>query len=249
MNKTIFILWFQGFENAPEIVKMCILSWKYYNPDWNIILLDQKNLPNYITIKNFIDIDNKDINPIALSDVVRIILLNTHGGLWVDATTFCNKPLNEWLPNYANNGFFAFSKPSNDKLISSWFIYSEKEHYISNAWLKSIVNYYTIHNFPDKYFWLHYLFNDLYDCNNTFKELWDNTHKLSANGSGPHYLQEKGLFNQLDDTVKIDINNKITPLYKLTYKCSFPQYNESLNIYYLYSTINTTNNNKNNNNL
>ena len=94
MNKNIYILWFQGFENSPEIIKRCVESWKHYNPDWNIILLDNTNLSNYINLEEYIDITNKDINYTALSDVVRVALLNVYGGLWVDATTFCNKPLN-----------------------------------------------------------------------------------------------------------------------------------------------------------
>jgi hypothetical protein len=237
MNKNIYILWFQGFENSPEIIKRCVESWKHYNPDWNIILLDNTNLSNYINLEEYIDITNKDINYTALSDVVRVALLNVYGGLWVDATTFCNKPLNEWLFNYSNHGFFAFSKPSEDKLISSWFLYSEKGHYITNTWLKSIVDYYKIHNRPHIYHWVHHLFGDLYNSDKKFNEIWDKVFKLSANGLGPHYLQEKGMFNKIVKEIKEDIDNKITPLYKLTYKCQFLLYDETYNLYYLYSTI------------
>ena len=35
---TIYILWFQGFDNAPLLVKNCVQSWKHYNPDWNIVI-------------------------------------------------------------------------------------------------------------------------------------------------------------------------------------------------------------------
>jgi hypothetical protein len=237
MIKTIYILWFQGFDNSPEIVKRCINSWKYYNPDWNIVLLDENNLRDYVKIKEYIDISKKKISLAALSDIIRIILLNSYGGLWVDSTTFCNKSLNTWLPNYINKGFFAFNKPGPDRLISSWFIYSEKENYLTNSWLSSIINYYKIKNKPHNYFWLHYLFGSLYNLDNKFKQIWDKVPKLSANGIGPHYLQEKGMFNNITNKIKRDINNKITPLYKLTYKCNFTKYDESKNIYYLYSTI------------
>jgi hypothetical protein len=68
-----------------------------------------------------------------------------------------------------------------------------------------------------------------------FKEQWDKVPKLSANG--PHSMQQKGLFSHYSHTQK-EIDDKITPLYKLTYKCSFPTYDETLSLYYLYSTIN-----------
>ena len=123
MNKIIYIVWFQGFENAPDIIKKCVDSWKYYNPNYIINLIDNNNINNYIHLEDYIDMSKKDINYTALSDIIRIILLSKYGGLWVDATTFCNKPLDEWLHDYIKNGFFAFDKPSSDKLISSWFIY------------------------------------------------------------------------------------------------------------------------------
>jgi hypothetical protein len=90
---------------------------------------------------------------------------------------------------------------------------------------------------PHTYFWFHYLFGELYNHDFTFRKLWDNVIKISANGLGPHYLQEKGLCNKLNIHIKNDIDNKITPLYKLTYKCNFPPHDNEVNIYYLYSTI------------
>jgi hypothetical protein len=237
MIKELFILWFQGFDNAPEVVKKCLKSWSYYNIDWNINIIDKNNLKKYIKLEEYIDTTNIQINNTALSDIVRCILLFKYGGLWVDATTFCNKSLNDWLPNYINEGFFAFDKPGSDRLISSWFLYSEKNNYIISSWYKSVINYYKINSNPHTYFWFHYLFGDLYNSDNKFKEIWNNIPKLSANGVGPHYLQEKGMFNNITNQVKKDINDKITPLYKLTYKCKFFEYDETKNIYYLYSTI------------
>ena len=77
----------------------------------------------------------------------------------------------------------------------------------------------------------------MYNSDDQFREIWNKVPKLSANGYGPHYLQEKGLFNFLTCEIKKDIDCKITPFYKLTYKCRFQEYNETKNIYYLYSTI------------
>jgi hypothetical protein len=232
MIKTIYILWFQGFDEAPEVVKKCANSWKIYNPDWDIILLDDNNINYYINLKNY----NK-FNKTAQSDVIRILLLKLYGGLWVDATTFCNQSLNDWLPNYINQGFFAFNKPGPDRLLSSWFIYSETGNYIINKWYDRTLHYYEINNNPHTYFWFHYLFGDLYNSDIAFKEIWDKVPKLSANGIGPHYLQEKGMFNSVSTQTRTDIDNKITPFYKLTYKCDFPEYNETINLYYLYSRI------------
>jgi len=237
MIKTIFILWFQGFDNSPDIVKKCVKSWKYYNPDWEIILLNNHNLNKYINLDDYLDISKKKIEKCHLSDLIRVMLLKKYGGLWVDATTFCNQSLNDWLPNYINEGFFAFDKPGPDRLISNWFLYSEKDHYIITEWSNSTLQYYKINDKAHTYFIHHYLFGDLYNSDSQFKEIWNKVPKLSANGYGPHYLQEKGLFNSLTPQIKKEIDAKTTPLYKLSHKCRFQEYNETKNIYYLYSTI------------
>ena len=237
MIKTIYIVWFQGFGNAPEIVKKCVHSWRYYNPDWNIELIDDENLINFFDLESYVS-NYKTINKTALSDIVRIILLKLYGGLWVDATTFCNKPLNSWLPNYINEGFFAFDKPATDRLLSSWFLYSDKNNYIIDQWFIKTIEYYKHHDNPDTYFWFHYLFGELYNQDDRFKEMWEKVIKLSANGDGPHYLQEQGMCKKLSIKNKCDIDSKVTPLYKLTYKCNFPEYDETIMLYYLYTTIN-----------
>lgn len=238
MIKTIYILWFQGFDEAPEVVKKCIKSWKVYNPDWKIILLDDNNINYYINLELFIpDIFNKLLLKCHLSDVIRVLILQLYGGLWVDATTFCNQSLNDWLPNYIHQGFFAFNKPGPDRLLSNWFLYSEKGNYIIDIWCEETIKYYRLNNKAETYFIHHYLFGDLYNSDSKFKEIWDKVPKLSANGIGPHYLQEQGMFNTISMLVKTNIDNKITPLYKLTYKCEFPVYNENLSLYYLFSTI------------
>ena len=83
------------------------------------------------------------------------------------------------------------------------------------------------------YFWFHYLFSDLYNSDNKFKELWDSTPKISANG--PHYIQQQGLLNKLSDKVTNHINEIKTPLYKLSYKYDMKKYNEECNLSYLLS--------------
>ena len=222
MIKTIYILWFQGFNNAPDIVKKCVASWKYYNSDWNIILLDDTNIIKYVNLKNYIsDIYNKSIEKCHLSDIIRCILLKSYGGLWVDATTFCNKSLRDWLPNYINNGFFAFDKPGPDRLISNWFLYAEKNNYIIDKWCNTTIEYYTTNNKAHTYFIHHYLFGDLYNSDNTFKEHWDKVLKLSANGNGPHYLQKKNMFNKLTNTIKMILIIKLHHFINLLISVNF----------------------------
>jgi len=237
MKKTIYILWFQGFDQAPEIVKRCLSSWKHYNPDWEILELDQTNLHQYISDFETNGLFQKPMEKCHLSDIIRCLLLDRYGGLWVDATTFCNKSLNEWLPQYIQEGFFAFDRPGSDRMISNWFLYAEKSNDIIHKWCQSTLHYYSIHEKAETYFIHHYLFVRLYLGDVTFRTIWDCVPKLPASGHGPHFLSEQGLFQPLTESIRSMIDQKRTPLYKLSYKYQFPEYDENLNLYYLYSTI------------
>ena len=243
MIKIIYILWLQGFEEAPEIVKKCYDSWVYYNSDYNIITVDEKNLGNFIDLNEIIpNIHLKNISKTALSNVIRISLLKKYGGFWVDATTFCNNPLSEWVDNYVKLGFFAFE----NNLISSWFLYSEKNNYIIDKWFIETQKYWLNHHETDDYFWFHHLFEKLHNNDDNFKQLWNNVEKLSsANGAGPHYIQEHGMFSELNKKNSSDIDNKITHLYKLTYKCDYENYKPGTLLYYLLNSLNIINQNSN----
>ncbi len=140
--KKIFFLWLQGIDEAPIIVQQCYKSWIKYNPDWEIILLSKQNLENYINLTNILN-SKSEITPQALSDIIRINLLNKYGGVWTDATCFCTKPLDSWLPKYSKNGFFAFNQPGPDRPISSWFLASTKNNLITQKWCTETNNYWT----------------------------------------------------------------------------------------------------------
>jgi len=226
----LYILWFQGFDNAPNIVRWCVSSWKHYNPTWNIILLDDTNLKNYVNLEKVTY--DKEIELCHLADMVRMILLRDHGGLWVDATSFCNKPLDDWLPGYIESGFFAFDRYRPDLMISNWFLYAEKNHPIIAQWCEETLYYYQVHGKSHTYFVHHHIFEQLYHRDVSFQKEWDKVPKLS--GSIPHTLQIPDFFKTNGGK---DIDSKRVPVYKLSYKCTFPPFDPRMNVYYLFSTI------------
>ncbi len=218
--KKIFIYWGQGFDSAPEVVKICYDTWKKHNLlTWKIIELDDKNITEYVNIESVIpSLKKKNMMMCQKADIIRVLLLEKYGGIWVDATTYCMKPLDEWfcLYNYFRTGFFAFDKPGGDRMISNWFLYSEKNGVIISLWKNKIIEYWRKNDEIDHYFRHHYLFTDLYNERKEFKLLWDATPKISA--YIPHSLQAKGLFSPISDYLKKHIENKQSPLYKLVHK-------------------------------
>ena len=191
---------------------------------------------DYIDIPENI-LNNTNISLNVLSDLIRVNLLEKYGGVWADATLFCNRPLNDWLYKYINHEIFMFKYPVDNIRSASWFIYSCKDNYlITSLYRRLIDSLDTCNEYP--YFIFHYLFNTLYDTDIKIQTIWNNMPTLAGDGiTGPFYLQQQGLFTHTNDIVKSNINSKIIPVYKLTYKIDFSQYNNKTILYYLYSTI------------
>ena len=123
--RKIWILWYQSLSEAPFVVRKCIDSWIKENPTWDVVILDSGCLDKYIRL----GLPEKKLTSLPLatqSDLVRLALLSEYGGVWADATTLCMKPLDDWIDDYCTSGFFAFYRPGRDRILSSWFIASEK---------------------------------------------------------------------------------------------------------------------------
>jgi mannosyltransferase OCH1-like enzyme len=126
--KKIWFLWYQGLAEAPLVVKKCYESWQKYNPDWEVIFLDENNLKDYIT-HSLPPEKLSQLSKNHQSDLLRVELLAKYGGVWVDATCLCQIPLDEWLENYNQAGFFAFvHRTRGIGWIASWFMAAEKSN-------------------------------------------------------------------------------------------------------------------------
>lgn len=264
MIKQLFIYWDQGFANAPKLVQKCLLTWKKHNPTWNINELDNSNLSQYIDLKQELP-ENISITRTHLSDVIRICLLEKYGGLWVDATTYCVKPLDDWLLQYITSGFFAFNniKPEHHILMSNWFLYADKDNYLIKKQKQTVIDYIHkskvgiglihpsfsatttydwINNKYDKefYFWFHMLFTDSYQSDNVFKSIWDNTPKYASDT--PHTVQLGiGMLIEMNDTIQKRITDTDAPLHKLTYRYDENEFKKGCVLDYLFEQINQVN--------
>ena len=129
-NRTLWLLWTQGFENAPEVVKLCLESWKQHNPEWDIRALDEAALNRLVDLPLLTVTDRPDITPQVHSNLTRLSLLRRYGGVWADATVFCCEPLDNWLEPYAKEGYFVFRNPGRDRLMATWFMAANPDNEI-----------------------------------------------------------------------------------------------------------------------
>ena len=71
-NKTIWMIWYQGLDSAPPLVRLCIDSWCRSNPDWKVIVLDRKSLRDWINSKE-VSNDRSDLTVQKISNLARLL--------------------------------------------------------------------------------------------------------------------------------------------------------------------------------
>ena len=147
--RIIWILWFQGLSEAPFVVKQCIASWERENPGWRVNVLTKDSLNQFIDLA----LPKDKLETLTLtkqSNLIRLQLLSEYGGVWADATTVCMRPLDEWIDNCTASGFFAFHKPGRDRLLSTWFMASERQCPLILNLRNRYVTYFLSHKFKVK---------------------------------------------------------------------------------------------------
>ena len=129
--KIIWTYW-DGPNN--ELVEKCIASWKKTNPNYEIIILNNENLQNYIQddVLSFKFADN----PARTADFIRLAVLEKYGGIWIDATTILTQPL-DWVHN--GKEFTGYYKEGNMTrpeypIIENWFLAAAKDCRFISMW-------------------------------------------------------------------------------------------------------------------
>lgn len=87
----VWVCWLQGFDTAPELVKMCVNSMRKYLTGKDIVLITFENYKTYVTMPEFIvrKYEERVMPPALFSDLLRLELLISHGGTWMDASILC----------------------------------------------------------------------------------------------------------------------------------------------------------------
>lgn len=213
--KIIWLCWFQGFENAPELVKSCRNSIYKHCRDFKIIEITSQNFYDYVDIPEFIIVKWKKgvISNTHFSDILRIYLLDKHGGYWIDSTVLVTGEIPD---DIKASSFFVFQslKPGRDGtsvFVSSWFMLGCKNHPIIKLTKILLENYWRKNNSLCDYFLLHYFV--CFSCEK-LNEYYEQMPCYS--NSTPHIL-----FFHLEKRFDLEIYNSIcnqTPVHKLSYK-------------------------------
>lgn len=162
LERRIWMLWFQGLDQAPEGIRRCIRSWQEKNPGWDVTVLSEDTLGPWVSDEL---LDDRRLDALTLtkrSSLIRLNLLSRHGGVWADASTYCRVPLDSWIDAcVAPAGFFAFSwldqpsgpmelrKKDASQLITVWFLAATKGHPLVARLYRDLYAYLAGHSFSN----------------------------------------------------------------------------------------------------
>ena len=149
-SKIVWICWFQGEEVAPPLVKACIASVRKNLCEYDVIVLTQKNISDYVKFPEYIESKwEKGKIPFAhYSDLLRIELLCKYGGIWIDATVYCTSKVPKYIsdvPLFLYKQMDLIRMDEMPSIASSWFISSVSNNKILLLTRKLLFTYWKEH--------------------------------------------------------------------------------------------------------
>ena len=237
----IWTAWLQGEEDAPEVVRLTLASIRKNSNGHKVIVLTNDNINNYINIPLEIKSKYKTgiIGNAHFADVVRMMILSKYGGLWLDATMFIHKPIDNCA---FTTSFFSLGYETNVKTRfitnNKWRVYLigglPGSQFISQ--ISKMLNSYWIENdICIDYFVFDYLIAVLYQNDKSFKSTVDSLPQMKYPANQLRIV--------INEPMKADILEKLFiehQVFKLTYKQNYHKktIDGRTTIYgYLYDTL------------
>lgn len=221
--KHVWVLWLQGEEHAPPLVKACIASIKRHVPeDYTVTVISESNISEYITLPEHIltKYASGEITRTHFSDILRWALLAVYGGLWMDSTIYLTKTLSLENPN----GFLTLKTPAEEdaKYISkgrwSIFFIGVPEGYApAKEMMNRLYRYWITENKLVDYFLVDYILDGIVSSNSELRRDIENNKNFTNN---MYFLQdnvESDMTPLLSDKI-----HAINPgVFKMNYKFNF----------------------------
>ena len=92
-DKILWQYWAQGYDHVPDEVRNCLDSVDHYAADYQIVRLTDENLSDYLDLPDFVQEKRGVFSRAFFSDLLRLMLLKTYGGVWMDATILMTGPI------------------------------------------------------------------------------------------------------------------------------------------------------------
>jgi len=219
------IIW--SFWDGPamaEVEKLALSSWRLMNPGWDVRVLNFESAMGLLQTESETLMTRAFIEKLnsweRKTDLIRLMLLQRFGGVWVDATLFCTRPLDSYVFDMV--GKANFSAPTwgiprqpcgspagpgftNNFLsgLSNHFLVAVPHSYIVERWLYAFSQ--LLYNGPCgdsaewEYFFAQTVFESLIDTDPRFARMWEEALKLNSGDTHSVWYLEAPLTPQLKE--------------------------------------------------
>lgn len=216
----VFICWFQGEENMPDLCHACLNNLRKILPqDAQIHFITYDNYLSYIDVpQNIVDKFKKGaMCPTNYSDIIRYALLATYGGAWIDAAIYLSEDVFEeafkhetYTPRFYREGH-KLEDASRGRWVGGCWL-SKNSNVLFKYVYDSLIHFWNAHNKAVEYLAVDYIIWSAY-CNiKEIKQLLDNIPinnediRLLNNNLAQEYTPE--LFEQILKNQKIHLINR-----------------------------------------
>lgn len=216
-DEKIFSIWFQGRENAPQLVKVCMQRLENLYGD-RYRVLDSDDLAGMLEIPDFITDKWKAgiISAAHFSDICRIELLYKFGGMWFDATDYITEPVPQWIEESDLFIYACGDVITPHKLIQSCFMRARQGHPLMGALREFLYEYWRNEKKLADYFLLHYMFRFLVENNQEAARLFGEMPVVHQDPT--HVLWHKNRDKPYSDALYLE-STQGTFFQKTTFKC------------------------------
>lgn len=233
ISLTAWTCWWQGEEQAPDIVKACIESQRRNIPEGvKHVVITERNYKDYITLPPYIieKVNTESITLTTLSDMLRASLLYKYGGFWMDATLMVLEPLDGKIlddPLYTRN--LPETQYCANAMWAGWFLYAKPGSQLFQFLMEGFFYYFSVHDKIKYYFMVDYIISIA--CN-MFPEIEKQLRDVPYNNERAGELGKHLLENFEEQKYKKYTEG--TTVQKLSYKLDRTSVDESIYTIYDY---------------
>ena len=220
----IWVFWWQGEDNAPEIVKRCISSIRKNSYGMKVCIIDSQNYQQFVSVPLHIlkKLNSGTISFTHFSDYYRMALLASHGGMWIDASIYLKGRLPAEILELP---IYTVRNPGGDSTnVSNWeWTVGVMAGWKGNTLFSTVENllseYWKTHDNVVDYFLFDYMIRLTVNyCEGLRKDIA----RIPINNTSFMYLQD-----HLDDAAEEYVRDfyfQNTVLYKVSWKNTYPKY-------------------------
>lgn len=214
----IWVFWWQGETQAPDIVKKCIHAIRKNSNGASVQMIDATNYRQFVTVPVHIEAKRESgtLSLTHFSDYYRMALLAAHGGLWIDASIFV-KSLIPTAMFYAP--IFTVRNPTNAiDNISNWewtvgIIGGQKGNSLFVAAAELLSKYWEEHNCLVDYYMFDYVLRLIYEHSEDARKAIE---AIPASNPDMYFLQDH--LNDSAEEFYWQLEKQNTIFYKVSWK-------------------------------